>query len=49
MGGYHAEQIELASLAEQFDEIAGRIEDYAEADPAIDADETEHRNVLGFC
>ncbi|TBZ05068.1 ParB/RepB/Spo0J family partition protein [Rhizobium leguminosarum bv. viciae] len=36
-----AEQTELASLAEQFDEIAGRIGDYAEGDPAIDADETE--------
>ncbi|MCZ7854925.1 MULTISPECIES: ParB/RepB/Spo0J family partition protein [Agrobacterium] len=36
-----AEQTELASLAEQFDEIACRIEDYAESDSAIDADEAE--------
>ncbi|QOF75416.1 hypothetical protein IG197_33225 (plasmid) [Aminobacter sp. SR38] len=36
-----AEQTELASLAEQFDEIAGRIEDYAEGDSAIDTDEAE--------
>ncbi|RRY02356.1 ParB/RepB/Spo0J family partition protein [Brucella anthropi] len=36
-----AEQTELAGLVEQFDEIAGRIEDYAEGDPAIDADEAE--------
>ena len=36
-----AEQSELSTLAERFDEIAGRIEDYAEGDPAIDADEAE--------
>lgn len=35
------EQSELSTLAERFDEIAGRIEDYAEGDPAIDADEAE--------
>ncbi|WP_237681512.1 MULTISPECIES: ParB/RepB/Spo0J family partition protein [Rhizobium/Agrobacterium group] len=36
-----AEQTEVTSLAEQFDEIACRIEDYAEGDSAIDADEAE--------
>lgn len=36
-----AEQSELSTLAERFDEIAGRIEDYAEGDPAIEADEAE--------
>lgn len=35
------EQSELSILAERFDEIAGRIEDYAEGDPAIEADEAE--------
>jgi len=36
-----AEQSKLSTLAERFDEIAGRIEDYAEGDPAIEADEAE--------
>lgn len=36
-----AEQSELSILAERFDEIAGRIEDYAEGDPAIRDDEAE--------
>lgn len=36
-----AEQTELACLAEQFNMIAGRIEDYAEGDPTIGADEDE--------
>ncbi|OJH56078.1 ParB/RepB/Spo0J family partition protein [Agrobacterium pusense] len=35
------EQSELSTLAERFDEIAGRIEEYAEGDPAIEADEAE--------
>lgn len=36
-----AEQAELSGLGERFDEIAARIEDYAEGDPAIDVDEAE--------
>ncbi|NTA40600.1 ParB/RepB/Spo0J family partition protein [Agrobacterium salinitolerans] len=35
------EQSELSTLAERFDEIARRIEDYAEGEPAIEADEAE--------
>ena len=34
-----AEQAELSSLADQCDELAARLEDYAEGDPAIEADE----------
>ncbi|PYE30254.1 ParB family chromosome partitioning protein [Rhizobium sp. PP-F2F-G38] len=34
-----AEQSDLASLDAQFDTIAARLEDYAEGDPAIEADE----------
>ncbi len=34
-----AEQAELSALAESFDELAGRIESYAEGDPEIAADE----------
>lgn len=33
------EQAELSQLGAQFDEITARIEDYAEGDPAIEADE----------
>jgi ParB family chromosome partitioning protein len=36
-----AEQAELASLAERFDMIAGRIEHHGEGDPAIEIDEDE--------
>ncbi|WP_245571511.1 ParB/RepB/Spo0J family partition protein [Neorhizobium alkalisoli] len=34
-----AEQVELSSLGEQFDEIAARIDNCAEGDPATEADE----------
>lgn len=34
-----AEQAELSSLGDQFDELAARLEEYAEGDPAIEADE----------
>ncbi|UXT00635.1 ParB/RepB/Spo0J family partition protein (plasmid) [Agrobacterium tumefaciens] len=34
-----AEQAELSRLGEQFDEITARIDDHAEGDPAIEADE----------
>ncbi|NKL24224.1 ParB/RepB/Spo0J family partition protein [Rhizobium leguminosarum] len=37
----NTEQAELANLAERFDEIAGRIEQYGEDDPAIETDEAE--------
>lgn len=40
-----AEQAELCTLAERFDEIAARIEDYAEGDLAIDADEAEFAQI----
>ncbi|WP_234833333.1 ParB/RepB/Spo0J family partition protein [Sinorhizobium meliloti] len=34
-----AEEAELSSLGDKFDEIAARIDDHAEGDPAIEADE----------